>query len=95
MNREVLKATDWLRLVDVPAYIYHVTGDDLLCTGTIRRWMTRGKSGYDGRLIRLRYNLRGRTHMMMTRKMWVDEFLARIRPRQVEGMKMDMTRLRG
>ena len=78
------RVTDWLRLADVGAYYCRQTGDRVVMHETVRHWVTAGRRGYLGQLVRLKVRQRGvgKGSVYLTRKVWVDEFI-----RAVFGMQ--------
>ena len=66
------RATDRLKIVDVPAYLYSKTGVNR-GKWTIHYWINHGKRSYSNRPIKLKAEkICGQ---VFTRKAWVDSFL--------------------
>jgi len=62
----------WLRLSDVPTYIYDVVGVKV-SRASVYNWTKNGRIAYDGRKIVLRMQIRG--VQKFTQEEWVDKFI--------------------
>ena len=66
----------YFRTAEAARYYYKITGDRLPTCQTIRNWMSKGKLGYDGSLIKLNHLSRGK--IKVTCADWVETFAEEI-----------------
>lgn len=66
------RVTDRLKITDVPAYLFSITGV-MRGKWTIHYWTIHGKRSYSNKVVKLRFERILR--QKFTRKVWIDAFL--------------------